>query len=148
LSEQKEIHKQKIMTFVFKSFKFSITSQSNLCSNTNIQKLNISKTNIEDFTIVNVYNEKSQKSNSNEYRIEKKLKTTELIKNLIICNDFNAAHYQWWNSKVALLIRANASIKLNKFDFKLINILNKYTFNRENSNLIIDLTFATRLAVE
>ncbi len=90
--EQKEIHKQKIMTFVFKSFKSLITSRSNLCSNTNIQILNISKTNIEDFTILNVYNEKSQKSNSDEYTIEKKLKTIELIKNSFICDDFNAHH--------------------------------------------------------
>ncbi len=74
MSEQEETHKQRIMTFVFKLFKFSVTSRSNLCSNTNIQILNISKTNIEDFTILNVYNEKSQKSNLDEYTIEKKLK--------------------------------------------------------------------------
>ncbi len=71
MSEQKKTHKQRIMTFVFKSFKFSITSRSNLYSNTNIQILNISETNIEDFTILNVYNEKNKKSNSDEYTIER-----------------------------------------------------------------------------
>ncbi len=92
MPEQKETHKQRVMTFVSKSFKFSVTSRSNLYSNTNIQILNISETDIEDFTILNVYNEKSQKSNSNKYAIERKLKTIELTKNLIICNDFNAHH--------------------------------------------------------
>jgi hypothetical protein len=77
LSEQKETHKQRIIIFVFKTFKFSITSRSNLCSNTNIQIFNISETNIENFTIINVYNEKCQKSSSNEYTIERKLKSIE-----------------------------------------------------------------------
>ncbi len=59
LSEQKETYKQRIMIFVSKSFKFSVTSRSNLCSNTNIQILNISETNIETsqlwtFTMRNV----------------------------------------------------------------------------------------------
>jgi hypothetical protein len=143
LSDQKESHKQRVMTFVFKSFKFSITSRSNLCTNTNIQILNISETNIENFTIVNVYNEKSQKSNSDEYTIERKLKTIELTKNSFVCDDFNA-HHQWWNSRIASLIRANALIDwLNKFNCELINISDDYTFNRENSCSVIDLTFVT-----
>ncbi len=37
LSEQKKSHKQRVITFVSKSFKFSVTSRSNLCMNTNIQ---------------------------------------------------------------------------------------------------------------
>jgi hypothetical protein len=141
--KQNEIHKQRIITFVSKSFKFSITSRSNLCSNTDIQILNISKTNIKNLTILNVYNEKSQKSNSNEYTIERKLKTIELSKNSIICDDFNV-HHQWWNSRITTSIRTNTLIEwLNKFHCELINISNEFTFTRETSNLIIDLTFAT-----
>jgi hypothetical protein len=143
LSEQKEIHKQRIMTFVLKSFKFSVTSCSNLCSNTNVQILNISETNIENFTILNVYNEKNQKSNSDEYIIERKLKTINLTKNSLICDDFNA-HRKWWNSEITSSIRSNVLIKwLNKFNCELINISNEYTFTRENSNSVIDLIFAT-----
>jgi hypothetical protein len=87
LSEQKETHKQRVIIFVSKTFKFSITSRSNLCSNTNIQILNISRTNIENFTIINVYNEKCQKSSSDEYTIEKKLKSIKLTKNSFVCDD-------------------------------------------------------------
>ncbi len=32
---------------------------------------------------------------------------------------------------------------MNKFNYELINISNKYTFTRENSNSVIDLIFAT-----
>ncbi len=143
LSEQEKTHKQRIITFVSKFFKFSITSRSNLCADTDIQILNISKTNIENFTIVNVYNEKCQKSNSDEYTIERKLKTINLTKNSIVCDDFNA-HHQWWNSRITSSIRANALIEwLNKFNCELINISDEYTFTRENSNSFIDLTFAT-----
>jgi hypothetical protein len=98
---------------------------------------------IENFTIVNVYNEKCQKSNSNDYTIERKLKTIELTKNSFVCDDF-IAHHQWWNSWIASSIRVNALIDwLNKFNCELINISNDYTFNRENSCSVIDLTFAT-----
>jgi hypothetical protein len=143
LFEQEKTHKQRIMIFVFKSFNFSVTFRSNLCSNTNIQILNISETNIENFTIVNVYNEKCQKSSSDEYTIERKLRTIELTKNSIVCDDFNA-HHQWWNSKITSSIRANVLIEwLNKFNCEIINISDEYTFNRENSNSVIDLTFAT-----
>jgi hypothetical protein len=58
--EENETHKQRIMTFVSKKFKFSVTSRSNLCSNTDIESFNISKTNIKDFTMFNVYNEKKR----------------------------------------------------------------------------------------
>ncbi len=116
------------MTFVLKVFQFSVTFRSDLCLNTNIQILNISETNIENLTILNVYNEKSQKSNSDEYTIEKKLTLIELIKNSIICNDFNV-HHQWWNSRLSSSIRANSLIDwLKKFNCELINKLNEYTF--------------------
>jgi hypothetical protein len=143
LLEQKDTHKQRVMTFVSKIFKFSVTSRSNLCSDTNIQILNISKTNIENLIILNVYNEKCQKSNSDEYTIERKLETIDLTKNSIICEDFNA-HHQWWNSKITSSIRANVLIEwLNKFNCELINISDEFTFTRENSNSVIDLIFAT-----
>ncbi len=141
--EFNETHKQRVIIFAFKSFKFSITPRSNLCSNTNIQILNISETNIQNFIVLNIYNEKSQKSNSNDYTIERKLQTIDLTRNSIICDDFNA-HHQWRNSRITSSIRANVLIEwLDKFNCELINISNEYTFTRENSNSVIDLTFAT-----
>jgi hypothetical protein len=92
--------------------------------------------------VLNVYNEKSQKSNSSEYTIERKLQTIDLTRNSIICDDFNA-HYQWWNSRITLSICANVLIEwLNKFNCELINISDEYTFTRENSNSVIDFIFA------
>ncbi len=52
--KQNENNKQRIITFVSKSFQFSVTSRFDLCSNKNIQILNIFETNIENFTILNV----------------------------------------------------------------------------------------------
>ncbi len=143
LSEQEEAHKQRVITFVSKSFKFTVTSRLNLCSNTDIQILNISDTNIENFTVVNVYNEKCQKFDSNEYTIERKLKTIEWTKNSFVCEDFNS-HHQWWNFRITSSNRATVLIDwLNKFNCELINISDEYTFNRDNSSSVIDLTFAT-----
>jgi hypothetical protein len=136
-------HKQRVITLVSKTFSFSVTSWSDLCSNTNIQILSISETNIENFFVLNVYTEKSQKLNSDEFTIDRKLTTIELTKNSIVCEDFNA-HHQWWNSRIISSIRANSLITwLNKFNCELINISDKFTFTRETSISVIDLTFAT-----
>ncbi len=142
LSEQEENHRQRVITFVSKAFQFSVTSRSDLCSDTYIQILNISGTNIENFSILNVYNEKSQKSNSYKYTVERKLTTIELTQNSLVCGDFNA-HHQWWNSRITSSIRANSLIEwLNKYKCELINTSDEFTFIRETSNSIIDLTFA------
>ncbi len=141
--EQDENHKQRVITFVSKSFRYSVTPRSDLCADIDIQILNISGTNIENFSIINVYNEKCQKQNSNEYTIERKLTSIELSRNSIICGDFNA-HHQCWNSRIASSIRANSLIEwLNKFNCELINTPDQYTFTRGTSSSVIDLIFAT-----
>ncbi len=136
-------HRQRVMTFVSKLFEFSVTPRSNICTDTDVQILNIIGTNIEDLTIYNIYSEKIQKSNSNDYTIERVVTSIELAKNSIVCEDFNA-HHQWWNSRITSSIRAKFLIDwLNKFNCELINIPDEYTFTRGNSSSIIDLTFAT-----
>ncbi len=88
-------------------------------------------------------NENCQKSNSNEYTIKRKLRTTELTNNSLVCDDFHGYH-KWWNSWIASSIWVTILIKwLNKFNCELINILDQYTFIRDNSNSVFDLTFAT-----
>jgi pantothenate synthetase len=85
-------HRQRVMTFVSKLFEFSVTPRSNICTDTDVQILNIIGTNIEDLTIYNIYSEKIQKSNSNDYTIERVVTSIELAKNSIVCEDFNAHH--------------------------------------------------------
>ena len=88
---QLDKHKPRVLSFVSKSFKLNITPRLDISSNTDIQVLHISNS-IDDLLILNVYNERSQKSNSNEYTIERKLISIDLIENSIICGDFNAHH--------------------------------------------------------
>ena len=81
LSELKddETHKQRVIIFVSKKCEFVITSRSDLINDTDIQILNISNTDLENLTIINVYNEKSQKTDSNEYTIKRSLSLINLI---------------------------------------------------------------------
>ena len=90
LDESNE-HKSRILTFVSKAFHLNVTFRSDISSNTDIQVLNVSELNI-DFLILNVYNERNQKLNSNKYIIERKFVSINLFENSIICDDFNAYH--------------------------------------------------------
>lgn len=138
-----DVHKPRVLSFVSKKLEFSITPRPDISSDSDIQVLNISGTNIDNFTILNVYNEKCLKENSNEYTIERELINIELTQNSIICGDFNA-HHSWWNSKINNSIRSNALIAwLQKFKCELINTPDEFTFRRGNSKSIIDLTFIT-----
>jgi hypothetical protein len=65
-------YKSRVLTFISKTFQLNVTLRSDISSDSNIQALNIFESNI-DFLIFDVYNERNQKSNSNEYTIERKL---------------------------------------------------------------------------
>ena len=135
LSELKndETHKQRVIIFVSKKCEFVVTSRSDLMSDTDIQILNISNIDLENLTIINVYNEKNQKTDSNEYTIERSLSSINLTENSIICEDFNA-HHQWWNSKINSEIRSKVLIEwLSKFKCELINTSDEITFARDTS---------------
>jgi hypothetical protein len=101
-------HKSRILAFISKTFKLNATSRSDISFDTDIQALSIFDSNI-NLSILNVYNEKSQKTTTKEYIIERKLTSINLIENSIICDDFNA-HHQWWNSYITSSIRSNALI--------------------------------------
>ena len=82
--------KARIMTFVSKSANLNCTSRYDISNDSDIQVLDISS-NIENFMIFNIYNEKCQ-DESQEYTIERKLTSIDISEKAIICGDFNAHH--------------------------------------------------------
>ena len=82
--------KARTMTFVSKSANLSCISRYDISNDSNIQVLDISS-NIENFMIFNIYNEKCQDENQ-EYTIERKLTSIDISEKAIICEDFNAHH--------------------------------------------------------
>ena len=79
-----------LTTFVSKSANLNCTSRYNISNDSDIQVLNI-LSNIENFMIFNIYNEKCQNENQ-EYTIERKLTSIDISEKAIICGDFNAHH--------------------------------------------------------
>ena len=99
--------KARTITFVSKNANLSCISRYDISNDSNTHMLDI-LSNIENFRILNIYNEKSQNKNQ-EYTVERKLTTIDISEKAIICEDFNA-HYSWWNSKIQNSIRTNALI--------------------------------------
>ena len=84
--------KVQTITFVSKNAKLNCTSKYDISNDSNIQVLNISS-NVKNFMIFNIYNEKSQKKNQ-EYIVEQKLTSIDVSEKAIIFEDFNA-HHLW-----------------------------------------------------
>ena len=82
--------KARIMTFISKKANLNLncTPRYDISNDSDIQMLEITS-NIEDFMIFNIYNEKSQDENQ-EYTIERKLTSIDIFEKAIICEDFNA----------------------------------------------------------
>ena len=85
--EQENV-KARTMTFISKNANLNCTSKYNVSNDSHIQVLKIAS-NIENFMIFNIYNEKSQDKNQ-EYTIERKLTSIDIFEKAIICEDFNA----------------------------------------------------------
>ena len=66
------------MTFISKQSNFHITSRSDISNDTDVQILHITNVNIDNFLICNVYNEKNQKIDNNEYIINRTLTKIKL----------------------------------------------------------------------
>ena len=95
--------------------------------------------NVENFMIFNIYDEKNQEKNQ-KYTIERKLILLDIFEKAIIYEGFNA-HHSWWNSKIQNSVRANALISWkSRFNCELINILNEMTYISQS---VFNLTFAT-----
>ena len=93
-----------ITLFILKHANLNCTPRYGISNDSNIQVLDI-LSNIENFIIFNIYNEKSQDENR-ECTIERKLTWINISEKAIICEDFNT-HYSWWNSKIQNTVCAN-----------------------------------------
>ena len=96
--------------FIKKDLTHQFCYRSDLCKDSNIIILDILNSEIPDFQIMNIYNEKSLKENYNDWTLNRILPYIKPQKYLIICGDFNA-HHSWWNLDVSNSIRANELVQ-------------------------------------
>ena len=80
------------MTFISKNSNINCTSRYDISNDSNIQMLDLSS-NVENFMIFNIYNEKNREENQ-KYTIERKLIVLDIFEKVIICENFNT-HYSW-----------------------------------------------------
>ncbi len=141
----------KVLIFVAKNIgKFICTSRSNIVNSKDIQAIMIVNNKISDeILLLNIYNEKAQNAKKKQsYMIEQELAKIKLNddQKVIIAEDFNV-HHNWWNVKIANLIRTKALVNwVRMHDCDLINTLNINTYYNYFKRLssVIDLAFASR----
>ncbi len=136
----------RVVVFAKKDLIYQFCYRSDLCKDSDIIILDILNSEIPDFQIMNVYNEKSLKENYNDWTLNRILPHIKPQKYSIICGDFNA-HHSWWNLDISNSIRTNELVQwLNQHQFELLNEPDIPTFYRQNMRniSIIDLAFATK----
>jgi ribonuclease HI len=144
LPEFKNI-RSRVAIFARKKSRFQASSRFDIISSNDILILNIydKEKKLEDFQLINIYNEKSLEENMNEYTIERELINIIPEKLSIICGDFNA-HHSMWNSQIERPLRASKLVDwILEHNLNLLNEMDLETFHRSNCEnpSIIDLTF-------
>ncbi len=99
----------RVAVFVKKDLIHQFCYRSDLCKDNNIIILDILNSEIPDFQIMNIYNEKSLRENCNDWILNRILPHIKPQKHLIIYGDFNAHHSQQ-NLNVSNSIKANELI--------------------------------------
>ena len=82
--------KARTMAFISKNSNINCTPRYDISNDLDIQVLDI-LSNVENFMIFNIYNEKNQEDDQ-EYTIERKSILLDIFEKAIICEDFNAHH--------------------------------------------------------
>ena len=83
------------MVFVSKTRQDLVcTPRSDLSKDSDLQILSISANGISSILLLNIYNEKSQQINNDQWTIDRCLTAIQLSQRAIICGDFNA-HHSW-----------------------------------------------------
>src|SRR6266511_3031725 len=137
----------RVTIFAKKDLIHQFCYRSDLCKDSDIIILDILNSEILDFQIMNVYNEKSLKENCNDWILNRILSHIKPQKYSIICGDFNA-HHSWWNLDISNSIRTNELVQwLNQHQFELLNEPDISIFYRQNIRniLIIDLAFVAKV---
>jgi hypothetical protein len=107
--------------------------------------LEISGPDIEKFRNFNIYNERRETENSNNWTVERSLQRIDATNSTNIYNYFNT-HHQWWSSCIKNPIRNQNLVNwLHKRNCELLNTPDQSIFERSNTinTSVIDLTFAT-----
>ena len=137
------------MTFISKAnCRLKCTSRSDISIDSDLQALSVSMSNLKEFLLLNIYNEKSLMENSCEYTVERALSQIKSTQRTLLCEDLNA-HHSWWNSKITQARNAEKLTEwLEENHCELINTSDIFTFTRNRVNdqysSTIDLTFVTR----
>ena len=84
--------RSRVAVFVKKDLIYQFCYRSDLCKDSDIIILDILNSEIPDFQIINIYNEKSLKENCNDWILNRILPHIKLQKYLIIYKDFNTHH--------------------------------------------------------
>ncbi len=84
--------RSRVAVFAKKDSIHQFCYRSNLCKDSDIIILNILNSEIPDFQIMNVYNEKLLKENCNDWTLNRILPHIKSQKYSIICRDFNTHH--------------------------------------------------------
>src|SRR6266536_1464482 len=96
----------RVAVFVKKDLIHQFCYRSDLCKDSDIIILNILNSEIPDFQIMNIYNEKSLTENYNDWILNRILPYIKPQKYLIIYRDFNTYHL-WWNLDISNSIKVN-----------------------------------------
>ena len=85
--------RSRVVTFISKAnSRLKCTSRSDILTDSDLQALSISMSNLREFLLLNIYNEKSLTENSSEYTVERALSQIESTQRTLLCEDLNA-HY-------------------------------------------------------
>jgi len=71
---------------------FVCTPRSDISKDSDLQVLSISANEISSILLLNIYNEKLQQDNNNQWIIDRCLTAIQLPSRAVICEDFNAHH--------------------------------------------------------
>ena len=139
----------RVVAFIAKAnCNLKCTSRPDISTDSDLQALSISMSNLKEFLLLNIYNEKSLREDSSEYTVERALSQIKSTQRTLLCGDLNA-HHSWWNSKITQARNAETLTKwLKENHCELINTPDTSTFTRNRTNgqytSTIDLVFATR----
>jgi hypothetical protein len=103
--------RSRVAIYARKNSVYKYCQRTDLIADSDIIIIDVSDSNIETFQIINLYNEKSldPDSDSTNYTVKRNLHNIQILKETLICEDFNA-HHSWWNSSITNPVRSDSLI--------------------------------------
>ena len=95
LPENSQNIRPRVAIYARKQSKYQFCHRTDMIKDSDIIVIDVSGSDIDTFQIINIYNEKSLDSESdNSYTVKRSLQNIELTKETLISEDFNA-HHSW-----------------------------------------------------